>query len=321
MTRRMPLAVIVLLAGVPGLSASNLDLRFESGGQSTVKVGPGAAVPYAVVGELSDNLNQGLAMFSFDLAFGGGPLSPAFEPSTSPMVNFDRPAGLTNPAGFGGTQAGPLLRQVGGAQNTINNSFAPYPSGPVVTDVAQNGGAEVLVNGSLTTPYLVGTFALAPSDIVANVIRLNETGTPFWRVDPAGVGLVTPLMVTVEALTPAAPTVPVGQTVALLLDAGPANAGRQFRVLGCVTPGPPNRRLIVPLRNDWYYQFTLANPNSAILQNSLGILDAQGKATALFTPDAQFAGLTAFHAFYVPGTTIFVSNVASVLVTSPLVRK
>jgi len=319
--RRIPLAVTLLLAGVPPLLASNLNLRLESGGQVTVTVGPGATVPYAVVGELSDNLNEGLAMFSFDLAFTGAALAPASEPSTSPMVNFDRPAGLTNPAGFGGTQAGPLLRQVGGAQNTINNSFAPFPSGTVVTGVAQNGGPDVLVGGSLTTPYKVGTFTLAPGDILANVIRQGETGVPFWRVDPAGVGAVTPLSVIVEALTPGSPTVPVGQTVALQLDAGPANAGRHFRLLGCVTPGPPNPRLIVPLRFDWYYLFTLNFPNSPILQNSSGNLDAQGKATALFTPDAQFSGLTVFHAFYVNGTTIFVSNVATVQVTPPFVRK
>ena len=319
--RRVIVAGAILLAGAHAVSASDLGLRVESAGQVTVKVGPGDAVPYDVVGELSDNLNEGLAMFSLDLAFSGGPLLPASEPASSPMVNFDKPAGLTNPAGFGGTPVAGVLRQVGGAQNTINNSIAPYPLGTVATGVAQNGGPDVLVSGTLTTPYKVGTYALTPSGVLANVIRLGETGTPFWRVDPAGLGAVTPLSVTVEALTPAAPSVIVGQTVALELDAGQANAGRHYRVLGCVTPGPPNRRLIVPLRNDWYYQFTSQNPNSAILQNSDGFLNGSGQATALFTPDAPFAGLTAFHAFYVNGPSIFVSNVATVQVTSSIVRK
>lgn len=311
----------ILLAGAHAVSASDLGLRVESAGQVTVKVGPGDTVAYDVVGELSDNLNEGLAMFSLDLAFSGGPLLPASAPATSPMVNFDKPAGLTNPAGFGGTPVAGVLRQVGGAQNTIANFIAPYPLGTIVMGVAQNGGPDVLVSGSLTTPYKVGTYLVTPSGVLANVIRQGETGVPFWRVDPAGLGAVTPLNVTVEALTPAAPSVIVGQTVALAIDAGQANAGRHYRVLGCVTPGLPNRRLIVPLRNDWYYLFTSQNPNSAILQNSDGFLDAAGEATALFTPDAQFAGLTAFHAFYVNGTTIFVSNVATVQVTSSIVRK
>jgi hypothetical protein len=319
--RRVSVAGVFLLACAPVLSASNLDLLVESGGQTTLTVGPGATVPYQVLGELSDNLNEGLAMFSLDLSFSGGPLPPASEPSTSPMVSFDVPAGLTNPAGFGGTVAAGVLRQVGGAQNTINNSLAPYPGGTVVTGVAQNGSPQVLVSGSLTTPYKVGTYTLSPGGVMANVIRQGETGTPFWRVDPAPGGLLTPLSVIVEALTPAAPSVIVGQPVALAIDAGPANAGRHYRVLGCVTPGPPNRRLIVPLRNDWYYQFTLQNPNSAILQNSDGTLDGAGKATAVFTPDAQFAGLTAFHAFYVNGPSIFVSNAATVQVTTSLALK
>lgn len=321
--RRLAVTVSFLLAGAPGLSASNLDLRVESAGQVTLKVGPGASVPYDVVGELSDNLNEGLAMFSFDLAFSGGPLAPASPPSAGPMLSFDKPAGLTNPAGFGGTPSGGVLRQVGGAQNTINNAFAPYPSGAVVTGVAQSGSPEVLVSGSLTTPYHVGTFTLSPGDFLANAIRQGEIGTPFWRVDPVGLGAVTPLSVTVEALAAAAPTVIVGQTVALLIDAGPANAGRRFRLLGSITPGPPSPRLLVPLHADSYYQYTVANPNSPILQNSSGVLDGQGRATALFTPDASFpfAGATAFHAFYVNGRTIFVSNVATVQVNSPLVRK
>jgi hypothetical protein len=320
--RRISVALAVLLAGAQGLLASNLDLHVQSGGQSSVKVGPGASVPYVIVGELTDNSNQGLAMFSIDLTFSGGPLAPASPPSTSPMVNFDKPAGLTNPAGFGGTPVAGVLRQVGGAQNTINNVLAPYPSGSVLTGVALNGDPEVLVTGSLTTPYKVGTYALTPGAVMANAIRLGETGVDFWRVDPAGPGVITPLSVTVEALTPGAPSVPVGQPVSLLINAGPANAGRHYRVLGCTTPGI-NKRLIVPLMNDAYYHFTSTQPNSAILQNSDGTLSASGQATAIFTPDGTFSGLTVRHAFYVSGgATVFVSNVASVLVTpSPFVRK
>jgi hypothetical protein len=310
----------MLAAGAPALLASNLNLHVLSGGQPTVTIGPGQSVPYVVQGELTDNLNDGLAMFSVDLGFSGGPLAQASAPATSPMVNFDPPAGVTNPAGYGGTPTAGVLVQVGGAQNTINNSLAPFPSGTVVTGVAAAGSPQVLVSGNLLAPYHVGTFLLTPSGLMANVIRQGETGVPFWRVDAAGAGTLAPLSVTVQALTPAAPTVVVGQPVLLHLDAGPANAGHRYQVLGCTTPGPPNPRLIVPLRNDAYYKFTQANPNSSILQNSLGQLDAQGKGTAIFTPTAAFVGQV-FHAFFVDGTSIFVSNAATVQVTSSLIRK
>lgn len=323
MKRSSMIAVATLLAAAPAGFASDLALSVRSGGQASVTVGPGANVPYQVVGELSDNLNLGLAMFAFDLGFSGGALAPADPPSTSPMVSFDKPTGLTNPAGFGGTPAGGVLLQVGGAQNTIANAFAPYPLGPVTTGVAQNGSPQVLVSGALTTPYKVGSYSLAPSNVMANVIRQGETGTPFWRVDATGAGSISSLNVVVEAIAPAAPSVMVGQSVALFLDAGPLNAGRSYRVLGSTTPGNPGPRALLPLVHDAYYQFTVANPNSAILQSSLGVLDGQGKATAVFTPDNSFAGLTAFHAFYVGGgRTIFVSNAAAVqVVSSATLRK
>src|SRR5215813_9357742 len=100
MRQRLLVAAAIFMAAPPSLLASNLAVRVESGGQTSVKVGPGAVVPYDVVGELSDNLNQGLAMFSIDLTFTGGALVQANPPATSPMVNFDKPAGLTNPAGY-----------------------------------------------------------------------------------------------------------------------------------------------------------------------------------------------------------------------------
>jgi hypothetical protein len=193
-----------LATAAPAL-ATNLNLSVQSGGSNTVTVLPGANVNYAVVGELSDAASDGLAAFSLDLSFTGGALPAADAPSAPPMVSFNRPAGLTNPAGFGGTAVLGVLRQVGGAQNTIRNTFAPFPNGNVVVDVAQLGQALPLATGHLTAPAIPGTYVLSPSSVVANVIRQGQTGLPFWQVDKALPGTVTPLTVIVSTLNPVRP--------------------------------------------------------------------------------------------------------------------
>lgn len=192
-------AIVLLPLGARAALATNLDLRLQSGGSSSVSVAPGAVVSWAAVGELSDAANEGLALFSFDLAFSGGALSPALAPSANPMLSFARPAGLDNPAGFGGTPASGQLRQVGGAQNTINSSFAPYPIGTVITDVAAPGQPVTLATGQLTAPTQPGTYTLSASNVLANVIRQGETGNPFWRVERANPGTVTSLVVQVSS--------------------------------------------------------------------------------------------------------------------------
>ena len=194
-------AAIVLGAAGPAL-ATNLNLAIQSGGQSAVTVPPGANVPYGIVGVLSDASSDGLAGFSLDLTFTGGPLAQAAEPLTNPMVSFDKPAGVTNPAGFGGTVVAGKLVQVGGAQNTIANSFAPYPNGNVVVDVAQLGQPVTLVSGSLTAPLAPGTYTLSMSAVVANVIQQGQNGMPFWRVEKALPGTLTPLTVIVSSARP-----------------------------------------------------------------------------------------------------------------------
>ena len=191
-------AAALVLAAVLPAGATNLNLTIQSGGQGTVTVPPGANVPYNVVGVLSDAASDGLAGFSVDLSFSGGPLPMAAAPSSAPMLSFDKPAGLTNPAGFGGTVVAGKLVQVGGAQNTIANVFAPYPKGNVVVDVAQMGQALTLVAGQLTAPVTPGTYTLSMSAVAATVIQQGSTGVPFWKVDKAQAGTLTPLTVIVS---------------------------------------------------------------------------------------------------------------------------
>lgn len=187
---------------------SNLSVSVESEGSNSVVVAPGAAVQYEVIGILSDDLNEGLALIGFDLDFDGGDLmqadTPTGDPNSgceNPMIHFTEPWGITNPAGYGGTIIGGDLIQVGGGQNTVLNTTPPILIGEVLTGVAQPGGCgpAVLVTGTLTAPAVGGTYTLALENLFANVIRDGETddGT-FWATEAAGVGTITNLTIEVE---------------------------------------------------------------------------------------------------------------------------
>lgn len=178
--------------------STSLHVSVRSGG-NTVWVAPNGIVRYEVRGILSNDQTQGLGMFSFDLSYDGGVLAPLEVPCGSAMDAFAMPAGATNPAGFGGTRIGGSLVQVGGAQNTIEQSFAPYPNGDVVLNVAQYGSAmATLATGSLVAPATRGTYTVALTNVVANAITADATGSPFWKVQPVPQGLHRNLEIVVE---------------------------------------------------------------------------------------------------------------------------
>lgn len=313
------LASIMSMAVAGSAAATDLNLTIQSHALNHIVVGPGTPVGYVVRGELSDGASLGLAMFTFDLSWGGGALGIADTPTSDPMKRFTNPEGVTNPAGYGGTQKNGRLFQLGGAQNTINNTLAPVPNGAVLTNVAQPGSPVVLATGQFTTSYRCGTYSLAATNLFANVIRQGETGTPFWHVDPAGAGTIQDLVVEVRAIKPNVPSVSVAahQSQVLRLNAGPANAGRTYLLLGSLSgtsPGTLVGSVTVPLNTDAYYNFTLNNPNSTILSHSFGVLDATGRAAAVFTPDATFQNMTANHAFILLSPTSFVSEAESCVV-------
>lgn len=184
-------------------AATDIDLSVESGGTNLVQALAGTTVDYQVFVELSDAENEGLALLCFDLTFDGGPLDPATAPDSSTIDNFRFPLGMSNPAGFGGTPSSGVLLQVGGAQNTIKNTFAPQPTGTVITDVAQPGAPLLFVTGSVAVPDTAGTYQLTVDEVIANVIGLGETGLgEFWAVDRAEAGLVTPLTIQVTECGP-----------------------------------------------------------------------------------------------------------------------
>lgn len=199
-------ALAALLAAAPVTGATNLGARVRSGGQASVQVAPGASVPWEIIGELSDALSDGLALFSVDLGWNGGTvLAPAANPASAPMTSFAVPAGVNNPQGFGGVAFAGGLRQVGGGQNTLNNSFGPYPVGSVVTGVAQPGTPVTLAAGTLSAPVTPGTYTLSVTRVVANVIAPGASGVPVWKVEPAGAGTLSPLTVQVQSPARARP--------------------------------------------------------------------------------------------------------------------
>ena len=314
--------LLLLLSLCPAAAAAtDLNLSAESSGQNLVVATPGSSVSYAVVGELSDGGSLGLAMVSFDLAFSGGPLTQAATPASMPMQNFASPLGLNNPAGYGGTVSGGVLKQIGGAQNTIANAFAPLPSGTVVTGVAQPGSAQVLATGTLTAPSECGTYVLTIDNVMSNVLRSGQNGDPFWAVDPAGVGSKISLTVEVRALFADVSTISVAATgtQTLSLDAGVGNAGRKYVVLGTFTGTVPGITLgsgvHIPLNQSAYLNFTATRPNTPLLSNSVGTLNGFGKATATFNlphVPAAVAGLVLNHAFVLVQPINFASNAVEV---------
>ncbi len=169
-------------------------------GDATVYVMAGDTVEYSVVGQLGGDVNQGLAMFAFDLDYSGGALTQAVPPASGNLAQFVTPLGVNNPEGFGGTVRGGDLLQIGGAMNTIANTFAPVPSGMVVTGIAQ-GASETLATGSLTAPAAAGTYVLSVSNVFANALEtLQPAG--FWSVKPVDAAAPTALTVVVLDCAP-----------------------------------------------------------------------------------------------------------------------
>ncbi len=102
------------------------------------------------------------------------------------------------------------------------------------------------------------------------------------------------------------------------LGACQSHAGDFYLILGSLSgaePALPLGAVSVPLVPDFYTQFTLNQPNSALLPASLGQLDPWGRAYAAFqlppaTP-ASTIGLTFHHAYLVFDQTTLALESAS----------
>lgn len=99
----------------------------------------------------------------------------------------------------------------------------------------------------------------------------------------------------------------LGGTVAFSLDAGQANAGRHYQLLGSLSgtaPGTVFGGVTLPLNSlgDAWFQLTLVPFSPAILQNTIGQLDGQGRGQcAIAVPPLPLGllGLRFHHAYLV----------------------
>lgn len=90
----------------------------------------------------------------------------------------------------------------------------------------------------------------------------------------------------------------------LQLAAGAEHAGALYLLLGSASgtaPGLPYGDFVLPLNPDAYFSWSLGNPNAAPLAQSLGVLNASGKAQAQWTlppsSDPSLAGILLHHAY------------------------
>jgi hypothetical protein len=186
---------LALVFATSAYGATTLTLTVDGDASAS----QGATVNFTIEGLLSDDASEGLALWGATVD-AGITLTMA-EPADGSMDSFVKNAGLTNPAGYGGTLIGTAYVQTGGAQNTINNSGTPnYPVGAVVTGIG-NGSAAVLVEGSFVMPD--SNVTITVSDCFANVILLGETG-PVYAVAAATVDCTDTHTVTLDVGNPPA---------------------------------------------------------------------------------------------------------------------
>jgi hypothetical protein len=107
-----------------------------------------------------------------------------------------------------------------------------------------------------------------------------------------------------------------GAQIEFQLQAGPAQAGRNYLLLGSVSGTLPGHPLpggqVLPLNWDAFTDLVLVLLNTPVCQNFLGQLDGAGEAAALLDTlgplDPAVVGVTAYFAYTLGGPFDFVSN-------------
>ncbi len=194
-------------------------MTYGSGGTVTLHLrrtdlnGPsvpgGTPIDWVIVAVVSPDDNEGLALVSVDLV--QDPTNAAFfdipvadrPTDAGGMDKFDRPMGISNPDGaggsaYGGTQIGDAgamdLVQIGGSQNTFGETFTGVMEDATIEeDVGQeaNGAGRVIATGSFPAPFPIGTYKFDLADGVANTLLDVNTPPAYSRVSAASVDVVT----------------------------------------------------------------------------------------------------------------------------------
>jgi hypothetical protein len=141
-------------------------------------VAPGAMITWTITASVSAGDNVGLAGFSIDLVQGGGnPATLNLPAAVTPaaMTGFAAPAGVGNPAGYGGSPSGPAGAQnrvqIGGIQNTFGVSLgAQGQDVNVDAAIGQGGGGQLVATGSFAAPSTQGAYTFSIQNAKANVL-------------------------------------------------------------------------------------------------------------------------------------------------------
>jgi hypothetical protein len=177
--------------------------------------------------------------------------------------------------------------------------------------------ADVFVAGDAAAGDALGTAVAMDS----GNFHLGAPGDDAGAADAGSFYTFDPLLGSCTPLTafPASISVSAGGVQTMTLDAGTANQGAFYWLVGSVTGTSPGLFLfgaLLPLNPDPYFFSTVLSPNLGPFTNNFGNLDTQGRAVVPFTlgagSDPALAGLTLDHAFVVvdfgaPAFT-FVSN-------------
>jgi hypothetical protein len=200
-------------------------------------------------------------------------------------------------------------------------SYTPTQGLRVLAQPGTDSLTTALGTGAWINTGVVGTFNSGDGGPVwVNnrgdfAVKANIAGAPTSAIVRGHVGAMV--------ATPSSVPVATGGTQAMHLDAGPANAGNLYIVVGSLSgtrPGFDFGGQHVPLNMDGWFNLTLQAANSAVLSNTMGVLDAQGRATAFFNfPSGYpaFAGThidNAFAAINGSGIVTMVSEPASLFV-------
>ncbi len=142
-------------------------------------------------------------------------------------------------------------------------------------------------------------------------IRMDNVGTNYEDVSDTDTTIAPSLTASTTQVS-----VATGGIQTLTLDADIQSALRGYWVVGSVTgttPGVPLGGIVIPLRYDFYTDFTVAAPNSSVLSTSRGTLDVKGRGKATFNVPkglgSAAVGVTIYHAFITfTGTTIHMAS-------------
>jgi len=166
------------------------------------------------------------------------------------------------------------------------------PAAPFVGQLTGDGQSFTLDTSQLSSTIDVSvTDPADPSTTVTASITFTGQVVASYACPAALVG------------SPASISVASGGSQSLSLSTCVEQTSSLYFVLGSAGQGPlpVGPGLLLPLSFDGYFEYTLAKPNSAVLQNTFGFLDASGVASASFNlPPGlgpNFVGLKLYHAF------------------------